>query len=127
MAVEPLETRNLPSLASPTAFAIVPGPNGAVAAPAVATDRAGDIYVAGSFSGTVDFGAGPGATVLSIPALTSYPFIAKYTPTGRLIWVRAMVGSGGGGVLGLAVDRFGDVVATGQFTGTLDFDPGPSS
>jgi hypothetical protein len=61
----------------------------------VAIDSGGNIIVAGSFAGTVDFG---GATLSSVanPVLGSTVadgFVAKYSASGSLIWVMGFGGS----------------------------------
>jgi RHS repeat-associated protein len=87
---------------------------------AVAADAAGNVYLAGSFSGTADFDPGAGTTSLS--ASSGELFVAKYTSAGALVWVRQGGGTGGIAALaGLAVDGSGDVVAVGSFTATAAF------
>ncbi len=60
--------------------------NGSSHAAAVATDAAGNVFVAGSFTGTVSFGA----TTLVSAGLTD-AFVAKWSPVkGRFEWARSM-------------------------------------
>jgi len=160
------------------------GSTGPDYATGVATDAAGNAYVAGYFSGSVDFDAGSGATVRS----ASGPYdisVASYALDGSFRWVYTIGGSGAdapfrivvapdgstyvtgsvtagaicnGHVLpnggdqdillmrlssagtctwaiavgstgddeghDLAIDANGDLLVTGQFSGTVDFDPG---
>jgi hypothetical protein len=153
----------------------------------VATDAAGNAYVAGYFSGTVDFNAGSGATVRSAIglydiAVASYasdgsfrwvytiggsdadvPYAIKLAPDGALYvtgyitagaicsghvllnnggrdmllmrvsaagtcdWAITVGGSGSDEGHDLVLDSNGDVLVTGLFSGTVDFDPGPGS
>ncbi|MBI3469161.1 MAG: hypothetical protein HY000_39655 [Planctomycetes bacterium] len=48
------------------------------------TDAAGNVYVAGNFSGVVDFD--PGAGTFNLDSATGNAFVAKYAPTGDLLW-----------------------------------------
>jgi hypothetical protein len=134
--LEPLEGRALLAGAPDylTTFGSADGGH-ADAATAVATDRGGNAYVAGTFFGTVDFDARRNHSVALTSAGRSAPdtprndaFLAKYSAAGVLIWVRQLTVAGDGstspgGVGGLAVDRAGGAYVTGLFDGTTDFDP----
>ena len=117
--LERLETRALL-----TAFSL--GSTGFDSADSVALDSAGNQYVCGTFKGTVDFDPGPGTHNLTS---TGSPdaFVAKYSPTGQLLWAGQIVdaGSTNGYRLGLTLGSDGDVFLTGHFSGTTDFDLGP--
>jgi chitodextrinase len=72
----------------------------------VSIDSAGNIVVVGYFSGTVDFG---GVILTSITNLVlgqyvADAFIAKYTPSGNLLWAKAFGGSSSDSGVALAVD-----------------------
>jgi hypothetical protein len=86
-------------------------------------NRSGDVYFAGSFSGTAAFGS----TSLTAAGLGD-TFVARLDGTGNLVWVRQFTNSGGSNssdsALGLAANNAGDVYTTGSFAGTVDFDPG---
>jgi VCBS repeat-containing protein len=112
--LDPLEDRTVPA-----AFRL--GSVGFDAADAVAADAAGNLYVAGSFNGTVDFDPGAGTTNLTNADTTADAFLAKYTSAGALLWVGQLVNSS---ATGLAVDSAGAVYVTGSFNGTVDFDFG---
>ncbi len=99
------------------------GSTGADLGNAVATDTAGNVYVTGSFAGTVDFDPGTGTANLT-SAGGSDIFVAKYSPTAGLLWAAQMGGSLDDMGLGLVVDGAGHVYTTGTFRGTADFDPG---
>ena len=88
----------------------------------IATDSAGNVYVTGSFHGTVDFDPGPGVYNLT-SAGGSDIFVAKYTPSGSLVSARAMGGAGDDLGTGIAVNN-GGVYVAGGFSGTADFQPG---
>ncbi len=128
LTLEPLETRLTPA-AGEFGFALdLGGPGGFVHPSAVAADAAGNSYVTGEFLGTVDFDPGPGTANLTATGASDL-FVAKYTPAGTLAWVRQFaeqpnLSPGAGGI---AVDGSGDVVFSGRFVGTVDFDPGPGT
>jgi hypothetical protein len=88
----------------------------------VAFDAAGDMYVAGSFSNTIDLGG------ISKTSAASNFFIAKYLPTGAIQWgISALAvdtNGGSAGALGLALDSNGNAVITGGASGGVDFGGG---
>lgn len=87
----------------------------------VQADSAGNSYVTGGFSGTVDFDPGDGV-VLRTALGYEDPYVAKYTPDGSLVWVTqfgdALDGSSERGV-DLAVGTDGSVYVTGRFYETI--------
>lgn len=84
---------------------------------AVATDKGGNVYVAGSVGFEGDSGTNPGPADL---------FVAKHSPGGEVIW-RHRIGSvqGDDRAPSIAVDSGGDVYVAGRYQGRVDFDPGP--
>ena len=89
----------------------------------IAVDTAGNIYVTGFFSGSVDFDPGPGVAAL-VSAGNQDIFIAKYNALGEYVYARAMGGVNKDICNSIAVDKSGNVFITGYFSGTVDFDPG---
>lgn len=55
---------------------------------AIAVDSQGDIYVSGRFSGSVDFDPGAGTHWLANNSSDSAPFLAKYSSSKQLVWVK---------------------------------------
>ncbi len=93
----------------------------------IALDNNGNIIVAGFFSGRVDFDPGPG--IMYIESITTADlFIAKINPLGQLIWVKQIPGwpYPQRYKVTATTDPGGHIYLTGTFTGTADFDPGPS-
>jgi hypothetical protein len=82
----------------------------------VAVDASGNVVVAGVFRGQVDVG---GKSLVS--AGGSDWFLAKYSPTGALLWARACGGTLDDAPMSVAVAPNGDVVATGRFSGSAAF------
>ncbi len=98
----------------------------------VATDGAGNVYVAGAFRGGADFDPGPASGVLA-PAGSpdcGDAFLAKYGSDGRYLWARNFGGplsEPGAFQAGTALDAdaAGNVLIGGRFHLGADFDPGP--
>jgi len=94
----------------------------------IAIDLAGNVYTIGSFSGTANFE--PGVTSSNLTsvgtAITSEDvYLRKSDAHGNFLWVKSFGGSGGSGYgVDLALDAAGNILLTGGFLGTLDFDPG---
>ena len=87
-------------------------------------DAAGNAYVTGNYSEAITLPGVNGDIVL--PKLTtSNTFTVKLTPTGEFAWG---VGIGGATSQSLAVDIAGGgaVVVSGEYGGSVDFDPGPA-
>lgn len=86
-------------------------------------DASGNVYVGGFFGNTVDFDPGVGTYTM-----TSFgpqdPFILKLNTTGNFIWAKQVGNTFGNGLGDIALDGLGNVLATGAFYGTVDFDPG---
>jgi hypothetical protein len=93
-------------------------------------DGANNIYVTGELRGTVNFdpsgtGTGSPTTLTAFSGVNA--FVAKYNPTGGLLWVRKIANNGtSGSESGRAIhsDIDGNVVSSGVQSGIVDFDPG---
>lgn len=84
----------------------------------VAADAMGNVYVAGSFYSTIDFGAGP------MSAMSLDGFLTKLDPSGNLLWSKQFGGAGVQKPLAIAVDAAGNVVVAGNFESAVDFGGG---
>lgn len=130
--LEALEDRTVPSVTFDSAFG-VGNDMGSSQARDVAVDAAGNSYLTGSFTGTVDFDparthAGD-ADVLTARGGNDI-FVAKYAPDNSLVWARRMGGdavstNGGFTDVGeeIEIDGNGNVYVTGGFKETADFGP----
>ncbi len=87
-----------------------------------AFDNSGNIIAVGRFNGTVDFDPGPG--VSNLTSTTWNAFIIKLSPLGSLLWVKKY--NVYSATLDMSIDLTGAVYLVGEFTNTVDFDPGPS-
>lgn len=109
-----------------------PGPGAAIAfrlgefgpdvVKAVATDPGGNIFIAGEFTGSVDFDPSPSALILTSLGGTDV-FLARYSPLGDLIWARRIGGGQNIGVNALALDGAGNLLIGGAFEGTANLQP----
>jgi hypothetical protein len=89
----------------------------------VAVDKNGNIYSTGIFAGTADFDPGAGVTNLTSAGENDI-FISKLDPSGNFLWAKRFGDTTGDSGKSIAIDSSGNVLVTGDFTGTVDFDPG---
>ncbi|XYH97770.1 DNRLRE domain-containing protein [Sorangium sp. So ce1128] len=85
----------------------------------VAVDGAGDVVLAGSAAGAVDFGGGP-----VTPAGAASAFVAKFDAEGSLLWSRRF-GSVDSFASAVAVDGEGNILLAGGFRDPIDLGGGP--
>ncbi len=78
-----------------------------------AADASGNVYVTGRFEGTVDFDPDPTGEVNLTSQGGRDAFVAKYSPTGALIWAKS-AGTAAGSEDGraIAVDGWGNATVT---------------
>jgi len=88
----------------------------------IAVDSSNNVYVTGSFEGTVNFSTSGGATNLTSHGLEDV-FALKLDGAGNLVWAREVGGSDIDQGLGIAADASGAVLVTGFFGDTVDFNP----
>ncbi|GAB4024576.1 hypothetical protein GCM10028809_02080 [Spirosoma gilvum] len=103
------------------------GGDGALSSKAMAVDASGNSYLTGTFIGTTDFDPSPTATASLTAGSSPAIFIAKYDPAGNYVWAKSLIGTNTSVVSDIAVDASGNCYITGQFSGTLDFDPDPET
>jgi hypothetical protein len=89
----------------------------------VLVDASNNVYVGGSFSLKSTFGSGSDAVTLTT-AGNQDAFLAKYSSTGTLLWVRQAGGTGADSVYSLAFDATGNVIMAGGFSGVASFGAG---
>jgi hypothetical protein len=88
-------------------------------------DPSGNVYSTGSFSGIVDFD--PGAGVYNLTSAGNFDvYILKLDNAGNFIWAKSVGGVSSDLGASIALDAFGNIYITGEFTGVADFNPGPS-
>ncbi len=92
-------------------------------------DSDNNIYMTGAFENSVPFGGGEHLTAAGGYAGETDPFFAKYASDGSIYWARSIYGNpaseGGQQNYGseIVVDESGNVIVTGVFWITSDFDP----
>ncbi|HSV15773.1 MAG TPA: hypothetical protein VLI90_16040, partial [Tepidisphaeraceae bacterium] len=115
-AVERLECRMM--LTGDFGFVLNRGAEFADSASAVASDSKGDVFITGSFEGTVDFDPfGPKATHASLSTDSEGLFAAKYDRDSHLLWVVKIYDNDGVRTSGpvardIAVDTAGNAIVT---------------
>ena len=94
------------------------GSAGSDHASGVVVDASGRVFVSGSFSNRVAFGA------LALSSQGDMDvFVAEISPKGDWLWASAAGGTGADRASALAVSSKGELVVGGQFTGTAAFGP----
>jgi hypothetical protein len=101
-------------VADGTEWALRFGNSADQAATAVAVDGDGNVIVAGSFAGILDFGSGPLTSVQAQDV-----FVAKLSPTGEALWSRSFP-CNHSRVTGVAVDSIGEILVAGYSEGKLE-------
>ncbi|MBI5800331.1 MAG: immunoglobulin domain-containing protein [Verrucomicrobia bacterium] len=97
-------------------WGVVAGGAGADAANGVAVDASGNAFVVGHFTGTAMFGA----TQLTNAGARD-GFLAKISPSGQTLWLRAIGGAGFDAVNAVAVDTGGNCYIVGNYEGIANF------
>ncbi len=105
------------------------GGDGGISVPYFVVDTFSNLHLFGSFiNGTIDFDPDPNS---SVSINTTWPtfsvgngYILKLDQDGDFQWVQRIQTSYPFGPRGLDVDEDGNVYTTGEFRGTVDFDPG---
>ncbi len=92
----------------------------------IAVDNNGNVYITGWFYGTADFD--PGIGVANLTPIGDFDiFFAKYDSLGNYIWAKRIGSAGDDRAYGMAVDDNGNIIITGTFQDTVDFDPDTGS
>ncbi|NJM57949.1 MAG: type I secretion C-terminal target domain-containing protein [Synechococcales cyanobacterium RU_4_20] len=91
----------------------------------VVIDGQGNIFITGNFTGT-NFRHDPNnpSQTYSAPDGRKDIFVSKLNGNGELIWSKQIGGAENQDGLSLEVDEAGAVYLSGEFRGTVDFDPG---
>jgi uncharacterized repeat protein (TIGR01451 family) len=96
----------------------------------ISVDSINNVYIAGRFEGTADFDPGPGIYNLASSGFSfDYDlFVLKLDPQGNFSWARTW----GNSIydetyVSIDVDKAGYVYIGGDFSYSVDFDPGPDT
>lgn len=99
------------------------GGQNSVSPKGLATDWQGNVTVVGMFQGTVDLDPGAGSHSVT-SAGSADGFVCKLDSLGNFIYGYRTGGTGNDQFTDVAADASGNVLATGYFNGSVDFDPG---
>src|SRR5690606_31404326 len=93
---------------------------------AITTDREGNVYTAGVFMDTVNFGtSGTPKIYRSVRAGGLDIFVTKSDPKGNLLWAQQIKRDTFDlYVSSITVDAADNLYLTGEFVGKVDFNPG---
>lgn len=87
----------------------------------LAVDNLGNMFIGGTFKARANFD--PNGTFTIGNSGGADGFIVALDSTGVFRWAGSFGGSGDDTIIDLAADDSGNVVATGHYFGTVDFDP----
>ncbi len=91
----------------------------------IVIDSQGNIYIAGTASGLVNYSpSGITANVANVGTTGKDIFIAKYTETGQFVWVKTYGSATDAEGLSLAIDGADNLYLAGKFRGTMSVNPG---
>lgn len=83
-------------------------------------DAAGNVYICGSFTSTLDFDPGPGVQNMTVESSTA-GFYAKYNSNGAWQWSKRFGGSNS--TVNALITDGTSLYVTGSFAGTVTFNP----
>jgi len=105
------------------------GGTGSVTASGISTDSKGNVFIAGNFHDTIDFD--PSSEAMNViakntkKAYSSDVFIQKLDQNGKLCWVKNIGGTSFRfRCNSFVLDSLDNIILTGVFRGTIDFNPG---
>ncbi len=106
------------------------GGTGSEKAHSLALDTQGNVFVAGSFTGLVDFDPSEGGTEFHQSIDASSNFLSKFDGNGNFQWAEKLAGTVTNNYYNnrlaqIAVDSVGSVLVAGIFSGVIDFNPSP--
>ncbi|MEM6722463.1 MAG: hypothetical protein AAF598_00420 [Bacteroidota bacterium] len=90
---------------------------------AVAIDESQNVFLAFNLQDSLDVDPGMDEEIITALGPTDMVFV-KLNFLGNFEWARHLEGTDSKRVLDITIDGFDNLVATGGFHGTLDFDPG---
>ncbi|MBK7889034.1 MAG: hypothetical protein IPJ86_17595 [Bacteroidetes bacterium] len=88
----------------------------------IGCDASGNIYGGCLFSGSVDFDSGPGTSLLTATGGADV-CIFKLDPSGNHLWAVSFGTTSSEALSGMDINSSGDIILTGSFSGSGDFNP----
>jgi hypothetical protein len=92
----------------------------------IAMDSEGNIWMAGEFESSWSPPSGPGSRSFTTKGWRDL-YLVKLDPNGNTLWCGALQNSYDSWMTGIDVDSEDNVIITGAFRGTVDFDPSPQA
>ncbi len=89
----------------------------------IATDGGENVFVAGVFTGEVNFNPGESSGTLTSLSNSDDTFILKLGSSGNFLWAKRIGGEGEDKGIAISLDRTGNIHTAGIFTGTVNFNP----
>ncbi|MBL0048947.1 MAG: T9SS type A sorting domain-containing protein [Bacteroidetes bacterium] len=91
-------------------------------------DGLGNVYMTGGFHGRIKYFNGSTYTYTSSTGngTTFDIFLVKYDINGNRIWIKSIGSTNDDYGRRLLIDSLGNIIISGAFAGTVDFDPGPA-
>lgn len=93
---------------------------------AITVDKSDNVYVTGNFKGVSDFDPGPATYTMTTGNAYANTFILKLSPSGSLLFAKQFEGSYENMPTAIIIDKNDDILISGHFRWTTDFDPGPA-
>lgn len=89
----------------------------------IVTDINGNVYTLGTFQGTTDFDPSSNSFTLTSNGSDDV-YISKLDASGNFVWAKQFGGTSQDNGASIAITGSGELLVTGYFIGTTDFDPG---
>jgi hypothetical protein len=86
-------------------------------ATSIVCDAAGNVYICGMHGNGCSFGS----QTVNTPDGYSNSYVAKYSTSGALLWVKSAGGVYDDVAWSLTTDKFGKIIVTGQFNSSMNF------
>lgn len=90
----------------------------------IVVDEQDNVYVAGYFSGTVDFDPSSNDLLNTSNGVASDFYFSKFTDAGEVVWAKTFGSDLVDTMVSIAIDSKNNIYLTGEYKDTVDFDPG---
>lgn len=97
----------------------------------IALDDNDNVYITSVMNENADMDPGPGVYMANLLGVKD-AFVLKLDTNGDFVWIKQFGGGGANGDTGAAgtaiiIDNEGNIITSGFFNNTVDFDPGPGT
>lgn len=90
----------------------------------IVVDEQDNVYVAGYFSGSVDFDPSSNDLLNTSNGVVSDFYFSKYTDAGEVVWAKTFGSDLVDTMVSIAIDSKNNIYLSGEYKDTVDFDPG---